>query len=331
MILILIIVPEVLISENQTNIDNVIGSFNYDIGHVFSTGGGGLAGLGVVCTNSKASGVTGQSSPVGDPFDIDYVAHEMGHQFGATHTFNNSCNNNRTNGTAFEPGSGSTIMAYAGICGPNIQNNSDAVFHIASVSQVFNFIEQSSGSICADFNPINNNAPTINSSVADKTIPYGTPFVLEADIIDSDNENLTYTWEQIDNEISVQPPDSLSTNGPNFRSLLPSDDPKRFFPKYEIVLNGGLSTQWEVLPWTSRSMSFGLLARDNNPEGGQSVAEVVDLTVADAGPFEVTSQATEGINWQPGQTETITWNVNGTDANGLILLQLIYYFQPMAD
>jgi hypothetical protein len=271
-----------LISENQTNIDNVIGSTNYDIGHVFSTGGGGLAGLGVVCTSSKASGVTGLPSPIGDPFDIDYVAHEIGHQFGATHTFNNSCNFNRTDATAFEPGSGTTIMAYAGICAPNIQNNSDAAFHMASVIQVFDFIEQSSGATCADLNPINNNAPTINSSVTDKSIPYGTSFVLEADIIDADNDSLTYTWEQVDNEISVQPPDSLSMNGPNFRSLLPNDDPKRYFPKYEIVLDGELSTEWEVLPWTSRDMSFGLLARDNNPAGGQSVAEVVDLTVADA-------------------------------------------------
>jgi len=306
-----------LLSENQNNMDSVIGSSSYDIGHVFSTGGGGLAGLGVVCTSSKASGVTGLTSPIGDPFDIDYVAHEIGHQFGATHTFNNSCNNNRTNSTAFEPGSGTTIMAYAGICVPNIQNNSDAVFHIGSVSQVFDFIEQGSGPFCADLNPINNNAPTINSSIADKTIPYGTPFVLEADIIDADNDNLTYTWEQMDNEISSQPPDSLSTNGPNFRSLLPKDDPKRFFPKYEIVLNGELSTEWEVLPWTSRSMSFGLLARDNHPAGGQSVADLVDLTIADAGPFEVTSQATDGINWLPGQTATITWNVNGTDANDI--------------
>ena len=306
-----------LISENQTNIDSVIGFSNYDIGHVFSTGGGGLAGLGVVCTSSKASGVTGLNSPVGDPFDIDYVAHEMGHQFGATHTYNNFCNNNRTNATAFEPGSGSTVMAYAGICAPNVQNNSDAVFHFANVNQVFDFIQQSSGSICAELQPINNNAPVLNSALTDKTIPYGTPFVLEADISDPDNDSLTFSWEQIDNEISTQPPDSLAVGGPNFRSLLPSDDSKRFFPKYNTVLNGALSTEWEVLPWTSRSMSFGLLARDNNPAGGQSLADVIDLTVADAGPFEVTSQSTEGINWLPGEIKTISWNVNGTDTNGI--------------
>ena len=306
-----------MLSENQNNIDNVIGFSNYDIGHVFSTGGGGVASLGSVCTSSKARGVTGLANPIGDPFDIDYVAHEMGHQFGATHTFNNSCNTNRTDATAFEPGSGNTIMAYAGICPPNIQNNSDAVFHIASVSQVFNFIQQSSGSQCGSLNTINNDPPVINSPVADKTIPYGTPFVLEADATDPNNDVLTYNWEQLDNEISVQPPDSLSLNGPNFRSLLPKDGPKRFFPKYELVLDGALSSEWEVLPWTNRNMVFGVLIRDNNPLGGQTVEDIVNLSVADAGPFEVTSQDAEGINWQPGSTATITWNVNGTDANGI--------------
>ena len=135
-----------MINQVQRICDDVIGDANYDIGHIFSIGGSGLAGLGVVCSSGeKARGVTGISSPINDPYDIDYVAHELGHQLGATHTQNNSCN--RTNATAVEPGSGSTIMGYAGICNPNVigtgpsTGNSDDHFHAVSIAQMWTVIQ----------------------------------------------------------------------------------------------------------------------------------------------------------------------------------------------
>jgi len=219
-----------MIGESQTNCDAVIGNGNYDIGHIFGTNSGGLAGLGVVCINSsKGEGVTGSGSPVGDPFDIDYVAHEMGHQFGANHTFNNACGGSRNDPTAYEPGSGSSIMAYAGICPTNVQNNSDALFHGVSLAEIGAHIT-GAGS-CGAITALTNNAPSVTGSNGNVTIPANTPFALTLNATDADaGDVLTYTWEQMDNQISTQPPVATATNGPNFRSLLPSTSPTRYFP-----------------------------------------------------------------------------------------------------
>jgi len=302
---------DVLIDQSQSVITSTIGSANFDIGHTVSTGGGGLAGLGVVCENSqKAYGITGSSSPVGDPFDIDYVSHEMGHQFGANHTFNNSCYGNKNPSTAAETGSGSTIMAYAGICPPNIQNNSSDYFHAISLNEIKNYLLYQAS--CAQKINNGNTKPTI-ANIPNKTIPKGTAFVLRGNGSDADGDALTYCWEQIDVQNSTQPPSKNSTTGPNFRSLSPSVSPDRYMPSLASVLAGNLTPTWEVVPNVGRNMKFALTVRDNNPNGGEFARKDMTVTVSGtAGPFKVTSQ-NANTNWQKNTQQTITWNVAGTN------------------
>ena len=298
-----------MLGQNQTTCDARIGSANYDIGHVFSTGGGGVAYLGCVCNNSiKAGGVTGQGSPVGDPFDIDYVAHEMGHQYGANHTQNNSCN--RNNATAMEPGSASTIMGYAGICSPNVQNNSDAYYHAISLQEIGNFVT-GSGNSCSSRTTFND-APDA-SSVSNYNIPKSTHFVLTGIATDPDPDTLTYCWEQMDNATATMPPVSTNTGGPAFRSLEATESPDRYFPNLPDLLNNVTPT-WEVLPSVSRTLNFRLTVRDNHFGGGCTDEIDMDVIVdGNSGPFLVTAPNTN-VSWPALSTQTVTWDVAGTTA-----------------
>ena len=294
-----------MIDENQSNIDFVIGSGGYDVGHVFdrNSSAAGLAGLGVVCDiSSKAQGVTGSINPVGDPFDIDYVAHELGHQFNANHTQNNDCN--RNDPTAVEPGSGSTIMGYAGICAPNVQNNSNAYFNGINLAEIGNFVS-ATGNVCASRTPIGP-APVV-APLSNIVIPASTPFMLNATATGLNSHQFSYAWEQQDAQITVQPPTSSAVDGPNFRSVSPTLQPTRFFPGLAALANNGPFT-WEVLPGVSRTMNFRVSVRANTPGGSCNAYQ--DLTVnvdASAGPFRLNYPNAPHIKWYTGTKETIKW------------------------
>ena len=309
--------PSSLINESQTKIDGSIGNANYDVGHTFSTGAGGLAGLGVVCiTNQKGRGVTGIGAPFGDEFDIDFVAHEFGHQFGANHTFNGtsgSCSgSNRNNNTAVEPGSGTTIMGYAGICsGQNVLNNSHDNFHSISIAEMTNII--SSSATCAGTSDTGNTAPIANAGL-DYSIPKSTPFILKGVATDVDAADiLTYNWEQIDNEVGFAiPPVSANGGGAMFRSLPSSISPNRYMPALTTVLAGNTSSEWEVLPSIARDLNFSLLVRDNYNNGGGTSRDDMLVIVEDAEAFNVTSQNTP-IIWDAGSSQTVTWSKGTSD------------------
>lgn len=313
-----------VINNSTSVISAAIGVGNYDIGHVFTTGSGGVAGLGVVCSaSSKARGTTGLPNPIGDDFYIDFVAHEMGHQFRANHPFNGALGNcsggNRNGSTAYEPGSGSTVMAYAGICsGDNLQPHSDPYFHAISLQEITNFTSGSGNCSANTLNP--NNAPVIDTGSllpTGKTIPARTPFVLNASATDADTgSTLVYSWEQWD--LGAQAALSAGDQGSNpiFRSFPPVATGERVFPRMSTVL-GGAAAPGETMPTTSRNMNFRLTVRDHSDAlhgwGTSQSADVGFAVVNTAGPFKVNSPGA-GVIWSGGATGTVAWDVANTAA-----------------
>lgn len=310
--------------EVQTTLTNVIGNANYDIGHLFGgSGGGGNANcIGCVCVNPTSSVPLGKGSaytspsdakPQGDTFDIDFVAHEMGHQLGGSHTFSHA---GEGTGTQYEPGSGSTIMAYAGVTrNYDVQSNSDDYFSYGSINQIQNNL---AGKTCPVTTAITNNPPIINAG-ADYTIPISTPFVLTGTGSDSEGNSITYTWEQFDSAITTFGSNSIAyptkPDGPMFRSLPPTTSPVRYMPALNSVLNNQLTTTWESVSSIAKTMNFTLTGRDNAPDGtAQTNTDAMVVTVsASVGPFALTSQNVDNVGWEKGSTQTVTWSVNNTN------------------
>lgn len=308
-----------------------VGDAKFDIGHLFgATGGGGNAGcIGCVCNNNttydsveqwywyKGQGFTSPADgvPSGDNFDIDYVAHEMGHQFGANHTWTHDVNEGT--GVQVEPGSGSTIMGYAGITSMDVQPHSDDYFHAISIQQVTNYMKSTAGS-CSVNTATGNSAPIANAGL-DYTIPKSTPFMLTGSATDANGDTLSYIWEQMDPQTNTTAPNATKTTGVNFRSWLPTASPTRYFPIMSSVLAGSTTTAGtaitvEALSSVTRTYKFRFTARDNKANGaGNAFDDMVVSVNSTYGPLTVTSQNTAGISYPQGSSQNVIWNVASTN------------------
>ncbi len=304
----------------HTAITTAIGSANFDIGHTeckstsFGNNNGNAGCIGCVCTDAnKARGFTSYNNPsLLEFFVIDYLTHEIGHQFGANHTFSFQLEGTGVN---VEPGSGVTIMGYAGITGStDVAAHSIELFSVKSIEQVTNYIKTGNGASCAVVTTTGNTAPAVNAG-ADYTIPRSTPFKLTGTASDVDAADvLSYNWEQIDNRSGAfsSIPNASATDGPMFRTYLPYTTPVRTFPEIPYILSGANGFQWEVLPAVGRPLNFRFIAKDNHPGGGNNKTDDMVVNVdGTTGPFSVTVPNT-AVTWTGGATETVSWSVAGT-------------------
>ena len=296
------------LDANTTVINNAIGTANYDIGHVVGTGSGGLASLGVVCTAAKAQGVTGSNSPTNDAFYIDFVAHEIGHQFNANHTFNGTsgaCAGNRVADSAYEVGSASTIMGYAGICGEqNLQNHSDPYFHIHSIDQILAFSRVDQGKDCGSSITKTNQAPVVNAG-KNYTIPARTPFMLTGSATDKEQDKLSYDWEEFDlGAASTTAKQAQTDDGsrPLFRNFVPQSIAVRSFPKLADIVSNKSSFS-ETLPTTTRDLNFRLIVRDDQ---GNLADDAMKISVIGNNEGFHVIEPSADVVWNNDQ-QTITW------------------------
>jgi hypothetical protein len=324
---------DTMYNQNQTVLDRVIGAGNYDIGHVFdghnTFGPGryyfqGRGEVASVCVGGlKAKGVSiFRALEPSTTSAVYVVAHELGHQLGASHTFNGTtldCGNSRVAASAYEPGSGSTVMGYRGtaataapyfpICGAEDLHSTDLYFHTASIEQIVGNTTYGGGGSCPTLTETGNSPPTVNAGPS-YNIPQGTPFTLTAAGSDPDADALTYTWEQYDLG-AAGPPNTDNGNRPIFRSFAPTLNPARTFPQLADVL-AGTATFGEARAITTRTLNFRVTARDNHAGGGGVASAATQVRVyAGTGPFAVT-QPGAGTTWAAGSTQTVAWDVAGT-------------------
>ncbi|MBK9736691.1 MAG: T9SS type A sorting domain-containing protein [Saprospiraceae bacterium] len=307
-----------LVGKNTAAINGRVGSTAYDIGHLFSIcfDVGGVA-QGYICTAARGAGVTCHNESAVNRSIVLTFNHEVGHQMTAAHTFNNCPGNeDQLSASGYEPGGGSTIMAYPTACGSSSLGVSrDDYYHVATLDQILSYTnsESSDAYACAEKIEINNFVPIISMPYKNGFyIPKGTPFFLKASAEDANGDILKYNWDQFDKQNS-SPLGFPIGNAPIFRSIKPTTNPSRYFPNISRIFGGQFKDNTELLPTYGRELNFRFVVRDNNPLGSAAVWEQLKFNVADnAGPFKLTYPA-QDTKFKIGKEIKITWDVANTD------------------
>ncbi|MEL7161581.1 MAG: reprolysin-like metallopeptidase, partial [Bacteroidota bacterium] len=294
---------------------NGVASESYDLGHIFTGGCNDVGGVvsGRACTGGKTRGVTCVGGSLVRAA-LRVMAHEVAHQFAVSHSWNNcpGSDNQRTSVTAFEPGSGTTIMSYAGTCRSQDVGPLESYYHVGSLEQFLTYTRETGARDCATVVETDNFIPQVELNYTpDFFVPISTPFRLEGTATDANDDDLTYNWEQYDlgPAAEIQEPRG---NVPLFVSVSPEPDGNvRYFPRLDRITND-ISSLAEVLPTYSRDLTFRLTARDNNPEaGGVDWEEIHFFSTSQAGPFAVNEP--DSASWAVGEYQRITWDVANTD------------------
>lgn len=310
--------------QNPGVLNSVITPAKYDLGHVYARYMGGSAAgvagaIGNACGGSKGEGCSTGSLQSNGRYEARFlivIGQEVGHQMGGGHTWNR-CDGGggRQGNTAFEPGSGSTIMSYGGACGSdNVQSYSDLYYHAGSIEEIKNYYTQGGGSVCGYFVETTNNHPVVTLSYTDGFhIPISTYFELNGSATDPDGDKLSYSWEEMDAGPEV-PLGEPSGNAAIFRTWLADTvNTNRYFPRLQTIISGGSSIV-EQLPTYTRDLTFRLTARDNRPNGGGVHWVDVAFRATDkAGPFRVNYPNVNGVTWRVGEYVNVIWDVANTD------------------
>lgn len=306
---------------NHTLLINTIGAANFDLGHFLNRGAdsGNAGAIGTVCNpTNKGQGSSQTEPPVGDRFAVKLICHELGHQFGAYHTFN-SCFGGQAGlaGSALETGSGTTIMSYAGICSADENvavvastTGPDVMYHSHTYDEIQAYISGAAVVACPVGTATGNTPPSVDAG-SGRSIPKATPFTLTAVALDTDGDALTYSWEERDAgpAITLVQPDNGTS--PIVRVRAPQASPSRTIPEWPALL-ANTASRAERLPALARTMRWTVECRDNRAGGGGVATDDVTLNVVGtAGPFRITSPNT---NVTIAGATTVTWDVAGTSA-----------------